>query len=147
MTEPAATAAIPAEFEDLFRGDALAQLATLRPDGTPHLTPVWIDLEGDRLLVNARADRLKAKHMQQRGDVAICIVDPANPFRYLAVTGVVESVEETGAMSHMDKLAARYLRVRNYPWAKPGDRRLLFRIRPTRVSSDHGDTTVPEPEI
>jgi PPOX class probable F420-dependent enzyme len=137
MTEPAG-AAIPREFEDLFRGDALALLATLRPDGTPHLTPVWIDLDGDRLLVNARTDRLKTKHMQQRGDVAICIVDPTNPYRYLTVTGVVESAKETGALPHMDKLAARYLRVPKYPWAKPGERRLLFRIRPTRVAFDRG---------
>ena len=137
MAEQAA-AAIPAEFEDLFRGDALAQLATLRPDGTPHLTPVWIDLVDDRVVVNARADRLKAKHMQERGDVAVCIVDPANPYRYLTVTGVVESVEGSGALPHMDKLANRYLKVPKYPWAKPGERRLLFRIRPTRVSFDRG---------
>ena len=63
-------AVIPTEFEDLFHGNALAQLATLRGDGTPHLTPVWIDLEGGRVLVNTRADRVKAKHMQQRPDVA-----------------------------------------------------------------------------
>ena len=137
MTEQAA-AAIPAEFEDLFRGDALAQLATLRPDGTPHLTPVWIDLEDERVVVNARADRLKAKYMQERGDVAVCIVDPANPYRYLTVTGMVESVEGTGALQHMDKLAQRYLKVPKYPWATPGERRLLFRIRPTRVSFDRG---------
>lgn len=142
-----AAAAIPAEFEDLFHGDALAQIATLRRDGTPHLTPVWIDLEGGRLLVNARADRLKALHMQRGGDVAICIVDPANPYRYITVTGVVDSVDEAGALPHMDRLAARYLRVPKYPWAQPGERRLLFRVRPTRVSSDRGDTDVPEPEI
>lgn len=145
MTEEVA-ADIPAEFEDLFHGHALAQIATLRGDGTPHLTPVWIDLERGRLLVNARADRLKAAHMQRRPDVAICIVDPANPYRYITVTGVVESVEEEGAVSHMDRLSARYLRVRNYPWLGTGERRLLFRIRPTRVSSDRGDTEVPEPD-
>lgn len=141
------TAAIPSEFHDLFHGDALAQIATLRRDGTPHLTPIWIDLEGDHLLVNARADRLKALHMQRRADVAICVVDPVNPYRYITVTGLVESVEEAGALPHMDRLAARYLRVRDYPWAQSGERRLLFRIRPTRVSSDRGDTELPEPEI
>lgn len=146
MTEEVAVE-IPAEFEDLFRGHALAQIATLRGDGTPHLTPVWIDLERGRLLVNARADRLKAAHMQRRGDVAICIVDPANPYRYITVTGVVESVEEEGAVSHMDRLSARYLRVRRYPWLGVGERRLLFRIRPTRVSSDRGDDEVPEPDL
>jgi PPOX class probable F420-dependent enzyme len=138
---------IPTEFEDLFRGNALAQLATLRLDGTPHLTPVWIDLEDGRVLVNTRADRVKAKHMQQRPDVAISIVDPADPYRYITVNGVVDSVEEAGAMAHMDRLAARYLRVSKYPWATPGERRLLFRLRPTRVSFDRGGDDVPEPEF
>ena len=138
---------IPTEFEDLFHGDALAQLATLRSDGTPHLTPIWIDLEGDRVLVNTRADRVKANHMQQRPEVAVCIVDPADPYRYITVNGVVDSVDEAGAMAHMDHLAARYLRVAKYPWAKPDERRLLFRVRPTRVSFDRGGDDVPEPEF
>jgi PPOX class probable F420-dependent enzyme len=140
-------AVIPTEFEDLFHGNALAQLATLRSDGTAHLTPIWIDLEGDRLLVNTRADRVKAKHLQQRADVAVCIVDPADPYRYITVNGLVDSVEEAGAMAHMDSLAARYLRVSKYPWASPGERRLLFRVRPTRVSFDRGGDAVPEPEF
>jgi PPOX class probable F420-dependent enzyme len=138
---------IPAEFEDLFHGNALAQLATLRSDGTPHLTPIWIDLEGGRILVNTRADRVKAKHMQERAEVAVCIVDPADPYRYITVNGVVASVEEAGAMAHMDSLAARYLRVSKYPWARAGERRLLFRVRPTRVSFDRGGDDVPEPEF
>jgi PPOX class probable F420-dependent enzyme len=146
MSEEVA-AVIPAEFEDLFHGSALAQLGTLRSDGTPHLTPIWIDLEGDRLLVNTRVDRVKAKHMQQRPDVAVCIVDPADPYRYITVTGVVDSVEEADAMAHMDRLAARYLRVSKYPWAKPGELRLVFRVRPTRVSFDRGGADVPEPEF
>jgi PPOX class probable F420-dependent enzyme len=138
---------IPTEFEDLFHGNALAQLATLRSDGTPHLTPIWIDLEADRILVNTRADRVKAKHMQERPEVAVCIVDPADPYRYITVNGVVDSVGEAGAMAHMDRLAARYLRVSKYPWAKPDERRLLFRVRPTRVSFDRGGDDVPKPEF
>lgn len=102
--------------------------------------------DGD-LLVNAREDRVKAAHMRQRPDVAVCVVDPDNPYRYLSVTGVVESVREEGAIQHMDSLSRRYLRVNRYPWGKPGDRRLVFRIRPTRVMSDSGDVDVPEPEL
>jgi PPOX class probable F420-dependent enzyme len=139
-------ASIPPGFEDLLRGDALALLATLRGDGAPHLTPIWIDLEDGMLLVNARADRVKALNMRRRGDVAVCVVDPANPYRYVSVTGVVESVDEEGALAHMDRLARRYLRVRRYPWASPGERRLLFRIRPTRVLADSGEVDLPEPD-
>lgn len=139
---------IPAEFEHLFHGTSVAQLATLHADGTPHLTPVWVDLdEQGRVLVNARADRVKAAHMCERPQVAVCIVDDRNPYRYISVTGIVEAVEEQGALSHMDVLASRYLRVRTYPWASPGERRLLFRIRPTRVLVDRGVVEPPEPEL
>jgi hypothetical protein len=85
--------------------------------------------------------------MQRRGDVAVLVVDPANPHRYVSVNGVVESVSEAGSMPHMDRLSQRYLRVREYPWAAPGERRLIFRIRPTRVLSDAGDVELPEPDL
>ena len=142
-----APAVLPEAFEDLLTGDALATLATKRADGTAHLTPVWIAVEDGRLLVDTREDRLKASHMRRRSEVAVCIVDPRNPYRYLSVNGVVESVSEEGALAHMDTLARRYLRVRRYPWAAPGERRLLFRIRPTRVVADSGETELPEPEL
>jgi PPOX class probable F420-dependent enzyme len=145
--EPGIRSLIPEAFHDLLASDAVATLATLRADGTPHLTPVWIDVDEGDLLVNARDDRFKAAHMRQRPDVAVCVVDPRNPYRYLSVTGVVESVSEDGAAGHMDSLARRYLRRHRYPWAMPGDRRLLFRIRPTRVITDGGEVEVPAPEL
>ena len=139
---------VPPEYADLFHGSSLAQLATLRADGTPHLTPVWVDLDDEgRVLVNARADRVKAAHMRERPEVAVCIVDERNPYRYVSVTGVVEAVEEEGALRHMDVLARRYLRVRTYPWASPGEKRFLFRIRPVRVLVDDGEVDLPEPEL
>jgi PPOX class probable F420-dependent enzyme len=139
---------VPPEFEDLFHGESPAQLATLRADGSPHLTPVWVDLDAEgRVLVNARADRLKAAHMRERPEVAVCVIDARNPYRYVSVSGVVEAIEEQGALEHMDVLARRYLRLRRYPWAAPGERRLLFRIRPTRVLFDRGAVELPEPEI
>jgi PPOX class probable F420-dependent enzyme len=98
------------------------------------------------LLVNARADRVKARNMRRRGDVAVSVVDPANPYRYVSVTGVVESVAEEGALTHMDRLARRYLGVRRYPWASPGEQRLLFRVRPTRVHAEGGEVDLPEPD-
>jgi PPOX class probable F420-dependent enzyme len=140
-------AVIPEAFQDLLSGDAVATLATLREDGTPHVTPVWIDFQDGRLLVNARVDRVKSAHMRRRPSVAVCVVDPRNPLRYLSITGIVESVSGEGAREHMDELARRYLRVRRYPWGLPGERRLLFRVRPTRVMTDSGDAEVPEPEL
>jgi PPOX class probable F420-dependent enzyme len=80
-------ARIPAALIDLLEGGALGHLATVRADGTPHVTPLWIDHDGDTVLVNVRVDRVKAANMRERPPVAISIVDPKNPYRYLAIIG------------------------------------------------------------
>ena len=136
-------AAIPEAFDDLLEGRALAHLATIRPDGRPQLTPVWIDREGELLLVNARADRVKTANMLARPAVAISIVDPENPYRYLSIEGIVESAGEEGSLAHMDRLSRRYLGLERYPWAAEGERRVLFRIRPLRVIAEPGEVTIP----
>jgi PPOX class probable F420-dependent enzyme len=135
----AKTARIPAEFMDLLEGEALGHLATIRADGTPHVTPLWIDHEGDTVLVDVRVDRVKAANMRARPAVAISIVDPRNPYRYLAMTGVVVSWSEEGWREHMNKLSRRYMKVETYPWFFPGERRAIFRIQPTHVYFDKGD--------
>jgi PPOX class probable F420-dependent enzyme len=132
-------ARIPAELVDLLEGEALGHLATIRADGTPHVTPLWIDHDGDTVLVDVRIDRVKAANMRARPAVAISIVDPRNPYRYLAITGVVVSWSEEGWREHMDKLSRRYMKVDTYPWSKPGERRAIFRIEPTHVYFENGD--------
>ena len=140
---PRERASIPAEFVDLLEGRALAHLATIRPDGTPHATPVWIDYQDGLLVVNAREGRVKTANMLARPAVAISIVDPGNPYRYLSIEGIVESIDEDRGLAHMDKLSRRYLGVDRYPWGVEGERRVLFRIRPTRVSADAGRVAIP----
>ena len=78
---------IPEAFLDLFRKPILAHLATLMPDGSPQVTPVWIDYDGEHILVNTWPDRAKGRNMLTRPQVALDIVDPDDPFRYLAVRG------------------------------------------------------------
>jgi PPOX class probable F420-dependent enzyme len=106
---------IPTELMDLLEGDALGHLATVRANGTPHVTPLWVDHDGDDVLVDVRLDRVKAANMRERPDVAISIVDPRNPYRYLAITGRVISWSEEGWREHMNKLALRYMKD-HYPW-------------------------------
>jgi len=132
-------ARIPAEFMDLLEGEALGHLATIRADGTPHVTPLWIDHDGDTVLVDVRVDRVKAANMRERPAVAISIVDPRNPYRYLAITGVVASWSEEGWREHMNELARRYMKVDTYPWFFEGERRAIFRIAPKRVYFESGD--------
>ena len=135
---------IPAEFMDLLEGDALGHLATSRADGTPHVTPVWIDHDGGTVLIDVRVDRVKAANMRTRPDVALSIVDPRNPYRYIAITGRVVTWSEDGWREHMDALSRRYLKVKKYPWSFAGERRAIFRIEVTRVYYENGDAEVTE---
>lgn len=141
---PDTPAHIPTALMDLLESDALGHLATVRANGTPHVTPLWIDHNGDTLLVNVRLDRVKAANMRERPAVAISIVDPRNPFRYLAITGRVVSWSEDGWREHMDELSRRYLKVARYPWFFPGERRAIFQIAPTHVYYEMGDAEVTE---
>ena len=129
---------IPPDFIDLLEGEALAHLATIRADGSPQVTPVWIDHDGDTVLVDARVDRVKAANMRERPAVALSIVDPANAYRYIAITGHVASWSEDGWREHMDRLAQRYLKVDKYPWSFEGERRQIFRIEVDRVYTESG---------
>ena len=139
-----APAQIPSDMIDLLEGDALGHLATIRADGSPHVTPLWIDHDGDTILVDVRVDRVKAANMRERPAVALSIVDPRNPYRHLDITGRVVSWSEDGWREHMDALSRRYLKVDLYPWSFPGERRAIFRIEATRVYHEAGDAEVAE---
>ena len=110
-----------------------AHLATLMADGSPHVTPVWVDYDGQHILVNSAAGRQKDLNMERRRRVAIEIPDPDNPNRYLAVRGTVVEITEDGADAHLDGLARRYLGRDRYPasWRFPGEVRRIYRSRPS----------------
>jgi PPOX class probable F420-dependent enzyme len=102
------TKQIPDEYLDLFEKRIFAHLATLMPDGAPHVTPIWIDHDGQHLLVNTPQGTQKDRNMQERPTVAISMQDPDNPYRYLAVRGPVVATAEEGAREHIEKQAQRY---------------------------------------
>lgn len=126
-------AKIPEVVADLFAGKAIANLATVGAKGQPMVMPVWVDREGDRILINSAGGRVKNRHMIKGALVALAISDPANPYRYVGVQGRVLEVRTAGADAHIDKLSQRYLGKSPYPWRKPGDKRELFVIEPTRI--------------
>ena len=113
-----------------------AHIATLMPDGTPQVTPVWIDYVNGKVLVNSAKGRVKVRNLKRGSPVAISIVDPDNPYRYVQIRGRVSRVTEEGAAQHIDKMAKKYLNQEKYPWAKPGEVRVLFEIEPTAVSGN-----------
>ncbi len=128
-------ATIPEEFKDLFTKKAFAHLATLMPDGSPQVTPVWCDYDGTYILVNSAKGRVKDKNMRRNRNVGITIVDPENPYRHLAMRGEVAEITEQGADSHIDKLAKKYMGKDKYPLRQPGEVRVIYKIRPDRVTT------------
>ncbi|MGH7420154.1 MAG: TIGR03618 family F420-dependent PPOX class oxidoreductase [Candidatus Rokuibacteriota bacterium] len=128
---------IPAEFLDLFHKATFAHLATLMPDGTPQVTPVWVDYDGRHILINSAAGRRKDLNMAERRHVAVEITDPDNPNRYLAVRGPVVEIQEAGADAHLDRLARRYLGRDRYPdsYRFPGEVRRIYKITPEKVTT------------
>jgi PPOX class probable F420-dependent enzyme len=126
---------IPEKFLDLFKKPAFASLATVMPDGSPQVTPVWIDYDGRYLMVNSAKGRVKDRNMRSNPRVAVSILDPDNPYRYLQVRGTVSEITEEGADAHIDRMAKKYLNLDRYPNRAPGEVRVIYRIRPEKVST------------
>ncbi|MBI3650357.1 MAG: PPOX class F420-dependent oxidoreductase [Acidobacteria bacterium] len=125
---------IPEKYKDLFDKKAFANLATVMPDGSPQVTPVWVDYDGAYVLVNSARGRQKDKNMKTHATVALSILDPENPYRYLEVRGTVAEITEEGAAQHIDKMAKKYMGVDKYPYARDGEVRVLYKIEPTHFT-------------
>jgi PPOX class probable F420-dependent enzyme len=124
-------AVIPDAFLDLLQQKkAFANLATIMPDGSPQVTPVWFDYVDGMIRVNTAKGRVKARNMKEGSPVALAIMDPDNPYRYLQVRGRVRRVVEAGADRHIDALAKKYLGKDKYPFAQPGEVRAMYEIEP-----------------
>ena len=124
-------AVIPDAFLDLLQQKkAFASLATIMSDGTPQVTPVWCDYVDGIIRVNTAKGRVKARNMKEGSAVALAIMDPDNPYRYLQVRGRVRRIVEAGADRHIDALAKKYLGKDKYPFAQPGEVRLMYEIEP-----------------
>jgi PPOX class probable F420-dependent enzyme len=125
---------IPDEYLDLFEKKAFASLATMMPDGTPQVTPVWVDYDGQYVLVNSARGRQKDRNMERDPHVALCIQDPDDPYRYIQVRGRVVEITTQGADAHIDKLAHKYTGREKYGNKKPGEVRVIYKIMPEKVS-------------
>jgi len=128
--------AIPEAFNDLLtKKKAFANLATVNADGTPQVTPVWFDWDGSRLRINTAKGRVKDKNLRRTPAVALAIVDPDNPYRYIQVKGRVANVTESGADAHIDALSKKYTGQDRYAKRTPGEVRVIFTITPDRVQT------------
>ena len=124
---------IPEEFRDLFEKKAFAHVATLMPDGFPHVTPVWIDYDAEenRVLVNTAKGRQKHVNVENDPRVGVSTTDPDDPYRALSVVGEVDELTEEDAAEHIDSLERRYRG--NEEYLHDRTNRIVLKVRPERV--------------
>lgn len=125
-------AEIPAAARHLLQGKNFAHVATLMEDGSPQVSPVWVDEEDGLLVFNTAAGRFKERNLRRDPRVAISITDSENPYEALLVRGRALEITEVGAREHIDRLAKRYRDLDEYP-SQEGEVRLIVRILPERV--------------
>ena len=122
---------------ELFEGKNFAFLATLMKDGSPQVTPTWVDIDknNDTILVNTARGRIKHRNISRDPRVAVSLIDSSNPYDMVTVRGrVVEQIKGKDADEHIDKLAKKYLDKEKYPRRRPGEQRVLLRIKPELVA-------------
>jgi PPOX class probable F420-dependent enzyme len=126
-------AGIPEKYVDLLSPSkkAFAHLATLMKDGSPQVTPVWLDFTDGMIRVNTARGRVKDRNLKVGSRVALSIADPDNPYRYVQIRGKVTKETEQGADAHIDSLAKKYMGVDSYPYRTAAEKRVIYYIEPT----------------
>jgi PPOX class probable F420-dependent enzyme len=122
--------AIPEKYQDLLNKKAFAQLATIMPDGTPQVSPVWFEFDGKNILINSAKGRVKDRNMRRDPRVGLDIQDPDNPYRHVSIRGRVVQITEDGADAHIDKLTKKYINQDRYPYRGQGEVRVIYKIEP-----------------
>ncbi len=119
---------------DFLEQPFVGEVTTLRPDGSPHTTVVWVDTDTDVVMFNTAVGRAKERHLRSDPRASLIVVDPQNAYRWLSISGSAE-ITTDGADDQIDKLAKKYLGEDKYPWRNPAEQRISVRIRPERVDS------------
>jgi PPOX class probable F420-dependent enzyme len=119
----------------LLEAPNLAHFSTVNAKGYPHTTPVWVDVDGDDVLINSARGRAKVAHVEATRKAGLSVTAAGNPFHAMWLHGDVVEVTEEGARAHIDEMAKKYLGQDEYPFIQPGEVRVLIRLRPTRVDS------------
>lgn len=129
----------PESHHDLLKDEtkAFVYLATLMPDSSPQVTPIWFNTDGVHILINTAKGRIKDRNMRARPQVALCIQDPSNPYRYLQIRGRVVEFTTDGADEHIDALTLKYRGLPKYPSRQPSEQRVKYKIQIEKTDA-HG---------
>jgi len=127
--------ALPQGLKDMLKTTVFAHLTTLMADGAPQASPVWVDVDGDEILINTAENRVKDKNMKRDARVAISVTAADNPYKAFMIRGHVVGHTTDGADAHIDAMAKKYMGVDSYPYRTPTETRVIFRIVADRVSN------------
>ena len=121
------------KVEQLFQQKNLIFISTINSDGSPQLTPVWGDYDGEHVLVNTAEGRLKHKNVLRDPRVAISVVDHGNPLNMTTIKGKVTEIIPDYDYIHANKLTKQYMGVDEYPFKRDGEKRIIFKIKPMKI--------------
>jgi PPOX class probable F420-dependent enzyme len=119
--------------ETLLNGKNLVFLATSMADGSPQVTPVWGDFEGSYIRINTAEGRLKHKNILRDPRVAISVVDSKNPLDMTSIRGKVVEITPDYEYKHANFLTKQYMGKENYPFKRPGEKRIILKIEPEKI--------------
>jgi hypothetical protein len=125
---------IPEEFRDLLDTTALIHVATIGPNGEPQSNPVWFDWDGQYMRFSQTKTRQKYRNLQRDPRIAVSLVDPTNPYRYLEIRGRVVRIDDDPDNVFIDSMAKKYLNMDTYPYHQPGDERIIIVIEPQHTT-------------
>ena len=117
----------------IIEGKNFASLATTMPDGSPHVTPMWVDHEGDMILMNTAEGRVKLRNIARDPRVSVAIIDHNNPYDRVVIQGRVVARINEGAEAHIDKLANKYTGANKYQMSTLGEKRVIIKIEPIKI--------------
>ena len=121
---------LPEKICKLIDDKNLAHFATLKKDGSPHVAPVWIDRDGDIILINTTSSRLKYKNVQNDKRVSLSITDYKDPYTWASIIGEVVELSSVDAETHIDKMSQKYLGIPKFPWKNSTEPRKMIKIIP-----------------
>ena len=125
---------VPEDYKDLLSSTALAHVATIGPTNEPQSNPVWFDWDGEHLKFSQTKTRQKYRNLNRDPRIALSIVDPQNPYRYLEIRGEVTQIEEDPDLDFINSMAKKYLGLDKYPNHQPGDERVVIFVKPRHTT-------------
>ncbi len=129
---------IPEQYLDLLESTALAHIATLGPRGEPQSSPVWFGWDGTSIRFSQTKTRQKYYNVRRDSRIALSIVDPNNPYRYLEIRGTVVGIEEDPDLAFINAMAKKYMNLDTYPYHQPTDQRIVIVVQPQHTSQMGG---------